>query len=165
MGQPLTTYFQMVQGKTKFFVLHLQPCCTFEIISRVKIIFQKKGKRDIRDSEYRQLFQEVLKSRANKWGSCWKSKWAIQRKKIKFYLRWRNNTTFVQWWKWWHREPKLMIQDGQVVECDLGLGRWDLMHMWRNYIWQECGSPQIDHCWNPAIQQPLQTRQGLRTWK
>lgn len=66
MGQLLRTYFQMVQGKTKFFVLHLQPYCTFEIISRVKIIFQKKGKKAITDSDYRQLFQEVLQSRANK---------------------------------------------------------------------------------------------------
>lgn len=44
MGHLLTTYSQMVQGKTKFFALYLKLFCAFEIISRVKIIFQKKKK-------------------------------------------------------------------------------------------------------------------------
>lgn len=56
----LTTHAQTVQGKTKFFALYLQLFYTFEIISRVKIMYQKKGKREIRDNEYRPLFQEVM---------------------------------------------------------------------------------------------------------
>lgn len=73
------THAQMVQGKAKFFALYLQLFYIFEIISRVKIMYQKKGEREIRDSEYRQLFQEVMpQSRENKWASCWKRKQVIQ---------------------------------------------------------------------------------------
>lgn len=64
---PVNNFSQMVQGKTKIFALYLKLFCTFEVTSGVKIFFLKKGKRDIRNSEYRQLSQEVtLQSRANK---------------------------------------------------------------------------------------------------
>lgn len=134
---PVNNFSQMVQGKTKIFALYLKLFCTFEVTSGVKIFFLKKGKRDIRNSEYRQLSQEVtLQSRANKWGSCWRRKWGVQEKKFKFYLRWRNNSMFECCWKGWNREPKLVIQNGQwTAGVRSWWGRWDLVCSEGIYFW------------------------------
>lgn len=60
----LTTLLKWFRGKQNS--LHCTSnFCTFEVTSRVKIFFLKK--REIRNTEYEQLSQEVkLQSRANK---------------------------------------------------------------------------------------------------